>query len=434
MKHIVIIVVSFAVSAALFYFQVTDALSTAEEELPILNDPSLIVEVVYSGLDRPTDMAFLGSDDILVLEKNTGTVQRIVNGQLLSEPLLDVNVANKVERCMCGIVISKQIPDHTYVFLYYTETEKADGEDVTLQKEPLGNRLYRYELTNNSSKLVNPKLLLDLPAVPGSIHNGGKVAIGHDNNIYVAVGDIMGGPLVSRERWQTTAQNYVDGIEPDGRSGILRITQDGNQVPNGGVIGYELPLNMYYAYGIRNSFGIDFDPLSGNLWDTENGPNYGDEINLVEPGFNSGWNVVQGIWEREGDNVGDIALRPEDTLVDFDGKGNYSSPEFMWYYPVGITSLKFLHSDKLGKQYENDIFAGDYNSGNIYHFELNQDRTELLLSGSLEDKVADTQEEYESVLFGEGFSKGITDLEVGNDGYLYVLAYGGTIYRIIPNH
>ena len=53
----------------------------------------------------------------------------------------------------------------------------------------------------------------------------------------------------------------------------------------------------YYAYGIRNSFGMDFDPVTGNLWDTENGPSYGDEINLVEPGFNSGWQVVQGSLE-----------------------------------------------------------------------------------------------------------------------------------------
>ena len=55
-----------------------------------------------------------------------------------------------------------------------------------------------------------------------------------------------------------------------------------------GILGNTYPLNLYYAYGIRNSFGMDFDPVTGKLWDTENGPDYGDEINLVEPGFNSG--------------------------------------------------------------------------------------------------------------------------------------------------
>ena len=78
----------------------------------------------------------------------------------------------------------------------------------------------------------------------------------------------------------------------DGTGGILRITQDGEPVidPNTGdhILGSDYPLNLYYAYGIRNSFGIDFDPVSGYLWDSENGPGHSDEINRVEPGFNSG--------------------------------------------------------------------------------------------------------------------------------------------------
>ena len=62
-----------------------------------------------------------------------------------------------------------------------------------------------------------------------------------------------------------------------------------------GLLGETHPLNMYYAYGIRNGFGMDFDPVTGNLWDTENGPRYGDEINLVEPEFDSGWMQINGL-------------------------------------------------------------------------------------------------------------------------------------------
>jgi hypothetical protein len=92
-------------------------------------------------------------------------------------------------------------------------------------------------------------------------------------------------------------------------------------------------LQYYYAYGIRNGFGMDFDPVTGNLWDTENGPEFGDEINLVEPGFNSGRADVQGLMSKLEENldehsvegVGDV----EDVeLVDF-GRGNYSDPEFV---------------------------------------------------------------------------------------------------------
>ena len=144
-----------------------------EQGKPKLPDSHLKVEEVVTGLDTPTTMAFLGPNDILVLEKDKGTIQRIVDGKLAGQPLPDVNVANSVERCMCGIAVAKH-DSKTYVFLNYTEINNKDGEDRQ-GKEPAANRLYRYELVNN--KLVNPTLLLDLPAAPGPRHNGGKLLL-----------------------------------------------------------------------------------------------------------------------------------------------------------------------------------------------------------------------------------------------------------------
>ena len=330
---------------------------------------------------------------------------------------------------MCGIAVSQSnTGSTTYVFLYYTEAELTDSEDIIEAKAPLGNRLYRYELVNN--KLINPVLLLDLPAIPGPRHNGGAIMIGPDNNLYVPIGDVDGSGKA--EAFETKSQNYVDGAEPDGRSGLLRITQDGQPVGIG-ILGNTYPLNLYYAYGIRNSFGFDFDPITGNIWDTENGPGDGpgeeDEINLVEPGFNSGWHEVHGM----ASNTAGFDL--EEDIVDFEGKGKYSDPEFAWINTVGPTALTFLNSDKLGIQYVNDMFVGDVHNGWIYHFDLNEYRTDLILDGLLADKVAHTDselEEHASVIFGEGFG-GITDLEVGPDGYLYVVSIGqGAIYRIVP--
>ena len=97
-------------------------------------------------------MAFLGPDDILVLEKNNGTVQRIINGVMLEEPLFDVNVAIAAERGMLGIAVAndqQQNNDRKYVFLYFSEASTKDGDGVDNGKEPLGNRLYRYELVEN---------------------------------------------------------------------------------------------------------------------------------------------------------------------------------------------------------------------------------------------------------------------------------------------
>jgi glucose/arabinose dehydrogenase len=429
---------------------------------PVINDPNLKFELVSEGLKLPTQMALLGPNDILVLEKDNGMVKRIVNGVILEEPVLDVNVATAYERGLLGIAIAENDNDSdimqrnsNIVYLYYTESEQDANDDCSettscsKENEPFGNRLYRYELVDN--KLANPKLMLDFPTFSGASHNGGSLLMGPDNNIYLPMGE--GGFMKGQ------ISNNDDGSPPDGRGGILRVTQqavgketrqavaietqvNGDAEDNenngdenddkgimNGILGDKDPLNKYYAYGIRNSFGIDFDPASGKLWDTENGPGFGDEINLVEPGFNSGWEKVQGVWEREGYWGGRVAPEEPDDLVDFDGNGKYSSPEFVWYQTVGVTAVKFLDSDKLGKDYQNDMFVGDYKNGNLYHFDLSKDRTQLLLDGPLKDRIADNPNELQKVILGQGFN-GITDIEVGPDGFLYVLSYAGEIFRI----
>lgn len=417
---------------------------------PTIVDNKLKVEVVAAGVNSPSSIAFIGPNDILALEKDTGKVRRIVNAVILEEPLLDASVANKkYERGLLGIAIANHNNANgrpVHVFLYLTESKTTDGSDncpwnnyCYPGNEPLGNRLYRYDLDEINSKLVNPKLLLDLPATPGPAHNGGVVVIGPDDNVYVAVGDMLGDRNAISS---TMAQNFQNGSSPDGRSGILRVTQDGETVGNG-LLGEKHPLNKYYAYGIRNSFGIDFDPITGNLWDTENGPEYGDEINLVGPGFNSGWISIQGFWKPvkikdhplRDFSPGEIMLKSDDSisLVNFSGYGIYTNPKFIWYTPMAPTALKFLNSDALGEQYENDIFVGDI-YGNIYHFDLRKNRTELSLSGPLTDKIANNPEEIQMVKFGEGFGsplRGITDIEVGPDGNLYIVSYEGTIFRIV---
>ena len=87
-----------------------------EEGKPKLFDAHLKITTIVKGLNTPTTMAFVGPDDILVLDKDTGMVKRIVNGTVLTEPVLDVSVANSVERCLCGIAVSTDY-SKTYVFL-----------------------------------------------------------------------------------------------------------------------------------------------------------------------------------------------------------------------------------------------------------------------------------------------------------------------------
>ena len=378
---------------------------------PTVEDDNLMVEKVVDGLRIPTSMAFLGPNDILVTEKETGKVMRVLDGQLQDDPALDVNVASSIERGLLGIAISKQAGGQIFVFLSYTESGNSkDGSDVSDSINPSGNRLYRYEYSDGH--LINPVLLLDLPAIPDNgrgEHNGGKIRIGPDNNIYYVIGEVGG--------HRTQAQNTANGPEPNGLGGVLRITQEGKVVRTDSIFGDSLPLSLYFAMGIRNSFGMDFDPLTGNLWDTENGPYTGDEINLVYPGFNSGWALIQGPSQKDLLGTG---ASPDD-LVMF-GKGSYSEPKLSWVTPIGITALKFMNSDKLGKQYQNDMFVGDINNGLLYRFVLNDARDDLKVTSAnsanvnpLSDKEINDPKENQPLVFGQGFG-GITDIEVGSDG------------------
>jgi aldose sugar dehydrogenase len=422
-----------------------------------ISDSGLRLETVANGLNRPTAMAFLGPDDMLVIEKDDGTVQRIIDGEVQEEPVLDVAVANDNgtnERGLLGLAVDKYNETTTYVFLYYTESGGGEDGDDSDDVVPAGNRLYRYELVetrdeNNDSvaKLINPKLLLDLTARPGPRYNGGPLLVTHEeSNVNNTVGSTGGTPTPATtiylmigdlDHHETKAQNFESGPPPDGTGGILKVDIEGKPLPNHPLVESDEDeeedddnenneevnmLDYYFAYGIRNSFGMDVDPVTGFLWDTENGPNYGDEINLVQPGFNSGWMDVQGMASSDVD----------DDLEDFDGSGEYSDPEFVWDTTVGVTAIKFFNSTQLGEEYEDDLFVGDINDGRLYHFDLDGDRRGLMLDGPLSDDVADNEGQLSDVIFGTGFT-GITDLEVGPDGYLYILMYTtGQIMRIVP--
>jgi aldose sugar dehydrogenase len=374
---------------------------------PNLKESTFKLDKIVDGFSRPTGMSFLGPNDFLVTEEDTGKVKRVIDGRI-SQTVLDVDVSTNDSRGLIGID-STNVANKTFVFLYFTESSsKDDGE-------PIGNRLYRYELIND--QLTNQKLLLDMPAGPGSKDNGGPIVIGPDNNVYSVVGHVAGDGDKGHE---TNAQNFKRGPGADGSSGIHRVTIDGNIVDSG-ILGSTESLDTYYAYGIRNTFGMDFDPITLKLWITENGVHSNDEINLVEPGFNGGWKHVTGLAPSNFDYT---------ELVTFNGSGKYSDPEFVWNNTVSPTALLFFNSDKFGPDYKNDMFVGDYEFGRIYHFGLNSKRDALLLNGSLADKIADNDSELQNNIFGEDFGVP-TDLEIGPDGMLYVSSLrDGAIYRI----
>ena len=361
---------------------------------PIIYDDDYMVEKFATGLQYPTTMYFVG-DDILVLEKNTGKVIRISdNGVLYNEPALDVPVIQDNEAGLLGIVY---LSNHVYLSF----TESLSGFDKR-DRENARNAVYQYDW--NGEKLTNPILIKELPGHLSSIHHGGIITTSLNNEIYFVIGD---------QKQRTTFQNIpIDATYETGS--IFKIdTESKNSV--------EL-----FAVGIRNSFGLAVDPVTGYLWDTENGIDKFDEINLVKPGFNSGWISIMGPSYRVDVDLSTLNQKPFENFV-------YSDPEFSWHVTVAPTAIAFPDKDSF-ERYSDWLFVGDYNNGRIYNFQLNSDRTGFVFyNQKLSDLVLDDNDEVDEILFAKGF-QGVTDIKF-HDGAMYVVVIGdGSIYKISPKN
>ncbi len=412
-----------------------------------VTDPALQVSVAASGLILPTAMAFLGPDDFLVVQKPDGKVLRVLSGAVQPTPVLDVAVNSSSERGLLGIAINTEVPPK--VFLYYTEAADPDHDGQPDGGAPIANRVYRYTWNAATQHLEDPLLVLDLPVLDGPNHDGGALvlgptptpgpgpaAAGDGSLLYTVIGDLnRDGQL----------QNNAGGAAPDDTSVIFRVQQDGTPAPgnpfapycsqststtcadDGGCPGGESCLTRvarYYAYGVRNSFGLAVDPVSGALWDTENGPESYDEVNRVEAGLDSGWNRIMGPDARDPQSPADLFDMPG-------GGASYSDPEFSWLTPIAVTGILFPVGSAFGPAYDDVVLVGDFNNGQLYRLPLNASRDGFALSGfaGLADGVADSTAERDLLLFGSGFG-GVTDLELGPDGAVYVVSLSGTIFRI----
>ena len=470
------------------------------EQLPTLTGDhrsSIRVDLFAEGLSHPTSMAFVDNVTLLVLEKDTGSIRKISNEVLEKEPVLQVNVDDTAERGLLGIAVLREdkqerrainatsgddyrmsratlntgsssslISSYSNysIFIYFTQknedTMTAAGIGINDLSTNLNNNIssssnnnssmrnviYKYDW--NGKSLTNPKLLVDLPAEPGPYHNGGKMKIGPDGQLYAVIGDLTSPNTILQNHLKQIGDNSNNNKQApvlmNTSAVILRINPyNGQPSPDNpfmdnyskdammveGVSGRELDMNYYYAYGIRNSFGLAFDPITDRLWDTENGEDEYDEINLINPGFNSGWHKIMGPTYRD-------ANFSESELTMFKG-AHYSDPVFSWKNSIGVTDIEFFNSSQLGKEYSNNLFVGDINNGNLYFFKLNDNRTGLNFEDNpsiANDLIADKQDEVDAVVLGTGFG-GITDIETGPDGNFYILSYqDGRIYRLTnPN-
>jgi glucose/arabinose dehydrogenase len=473
----------------------------------VLRDPSLSVSAVVGGLSQPIAMAFIGPNDILVTEKASGQVKRVTNG-FVTGVVLDLAVNSNSERGLLGIVLHPRFPSTPYVYLYNTESSTGADTNVVANVPLLGNRVDRFRwngsilifdrniirlrsFQNDRNNVADPTL----PVLRGN-HNGGVLRFGPDGKLYVIIGDngrrgwmqnILEGLITSTSG--QIADDEFGGPEPDDAhltGVILRLNDDGSTPRDnpfhesgeqlgrriGGSLGADVGDNLQrvFAYGVRNSFGMTFDPKKGDLWTTENGGRAFDEINRVERGFNGGWVQLMGPLHRVEDykaievaagvgangpnglqqlrfpaeSIADEHNRARQAMVDVPGS-HLRDPEFSWKQVVPPAGLGFVNGDGLGTQYDGDLIVGSAvarpaNPGQLYRFRLNGGRNKFEFDDErLTDKVADNtarddwQTEGEEILFGTGFGI-VTDIQTGPGGALYLVSpSAGSIRKIWKN-
>jgi glucose/arabinose dehydrogenase len=462
-------------------------LGGAQVQGPTMLHPRLSVRTLVDGLVTPTSLAFLGADNILVLEKNTGKVRRIVGGQVQST-VLDLPVNFGSERGLLGIALHPDFPQDPSVYLYWTESSTGQDTDVLSQTPLLGNRVDRFvwdgaALTFAQQLIRIRALQQDAGQPERGNHDGGVITFGPDGKLYILVGD--GG---RRGQLQNLRDGPFGPDVPDDQFGgpqpddahltgvILRLNDDGTTPADnpffgaGAEIGGQVGANIQkvFAYGLRNSFGMAFDPVSGQLWEEENGDDSFTELNRVEPGFNSGWVQIQGPPDRiaqykaietslEVDpvtgtvyfglqqvrwpptNIADSSAEALSRLFTLPG-ASYSAPEFSWKFEVAPGAIGFVDGAGLGAQFQGDLFVGAARTflveGNLFHFNLTGNRRRIAVDDPrLADRVADNRNKFditesESLLIGTNFGI-VTDIETGPNGHLFVVSLSqGAIHEI----
>jgi glucose/arabinose dehydrogenase len=375
-------------------------------------DPDVEVSpVVPTGtLQLPTQIRFLGADDLFVTEKATGRVRRVQNGAV-SGTVLDLNVSSMGERGLLGIELDPDFPATPSVYIYYSSTTGSDGGAW------LDNRLSRF--TWNGSTLGSEAVLMTFGSAAdgeaqGPNHNAGPILFGPDNLLYGTTGDLFRDFAEQNNQNQPNVSALVGGLYRLNANGTIPAGNPFASHPNS-------DFHPWFAYGVRNTYGIAFDPLTGNLWDTENGPGTMDELNRVTAGMNSGWNSIMGPDSLDPQDEGD--------LVALTGS-SYSDPEFSWLDTNAPTGLAFLADSQFDADYRDGLLVGDVNNGHLYLFRLDVARTGLVLTGDLADLVANDVEEQNQALFGQGFGA-VTDIQIGPEGAVYVTSIThGTIYKL----
>ena len=336
--------------------------------------PSRIVGAwVVNGVQQPVSFEFDARGRIWFVEKGIGDV-RVFDPQTGKQHVFYrvSNLVTDAEQGLDGIALDPGFPQTPYVYLFATRMVRGVITDQIL----------RVDAGSAADRDVpgDVKVIYASPASPFHEHSGGRLLFGPDGMLYVTIGDAL------------DAANAQDLSSTRGK--ILRLTPDGDAAP-GNPFGTRV-----WAYGIRNSFGLAFDPQTRNLWETENGPECNDELNLIRRGHNYGWGPSGACGE---------ATPPLDTNQD---GPDPVLPLYSFTPTIAPTGVAFCEGCELGARSEGELFFGSYNTGELLRATLSGDRMTIA---------------HVAVLATPGDL--LLSLEVGPDHALYYSTYLG-IFRL----
>jgi aldose sugar dehydrogenase len=337
---------------------------------PTLAAAAIKAKRVISSLSTPTAFTFGPGRVVWYVEKNNGRIRTNDLGTHADSLFATVpRIDSSGERGLLGIALDPKYPSKPFVYVYATRT--ASGH--------LRNQILRFR--DSSGTGTNRTVIWSAPASSNPYHNGGHIAFGPDRMLYAVVGDAH------------DSANAQDRTHND-RGKVLRMTRTG-RTPSNNPFG-----NRIFSYGLRNSFGFAFDPRTGRLWESENGPECNDELNRIGKGRNYGWGpheTCSGISPRDTNRDGPKPVMPK-----------------LWYTPpIAPTGVTFCQGCRLGAKNRGRLFFGAFNTGQIRRVTLNAKRLDV---------------RGQHVVYTNG--SGILSMERAPGGRIY-FSDGSAIYRLV---
>ena len=347
---------------------------------------------VVTGLDHPWGMAFRQNGDILVTERDKGTLRVIRNGQLLERPVPGVP-AVYAETQRAGLMdIAVHPDDDSLVYLTYSKAVESDGQSGATVALAQG-RLDAGALTEVRDIFVADGLDRGVAA--------SRIIFAADGTLFMTVGGAY--------QFASTGEYAQDPLMHFGK--LLRLNDDGTVPDDNPFVGDAGYLPEIYSLGHRNQLGLSFHPETGDLWATENGPQGGDETNIIKRGANYGWPLASYSREYSG-----VPVTETPWLEQFE------SPEIVWWPSIAPSGLTFYTGDEF-PMWKGNLFVGAMRVGRMRH------------TGHLERVIFNRQgQEIGREWLLTELKQRIRDVRQGPDGFLYVLTEedDGVLLRLEP--